>query len=537
MQLIKPYAKLVPLVGSESSEFTIKDGVACLRRIEWAARFSHATEDAQTDSSWERFVRAVVIGHGDWSVVEHASVSVDFLVDRGVSHELVRHRLFGFTQCLSGETRIRKDLSLKDAIAGQTIFSVAPNGAVVPNKIKSVLRKGRGEVFEVLTSLGYRLRATLAHEFSTRCCYKPLAQISPGESINVNGRPCLLTIDDLVLTEEFRNGLCPQEISDKYRAPYSSVTRRLRFLGIHNDRCNDKNPEKYSKNHTVESYARMRASIRSGYEAGRKPWNFGRTRLDTPSIQRMADANTFNPWKNGFGLDNTNWKGGSRAYGVRKKKSIKICELCSRSGKLEVYHRDEDTTNNSDENLIKLCLNCHKKIHCGWWVGTIAHLDTVVSILSVGWEDLWDLEMEDPFANYVANGFVVHNSSTRFINYVKKIPPSFVYPDGGVDEEVDEDWTAAIESAETSYKKLIAKGWPPQKARSVFPNALSTRILVTGNLRNWRHALIMRTPRETHPQFREVTIPLLAEFKEKIPILFEDIVPGAKQSEAIKVGR
>src|ERR1700720_154867 len=103
MTIVKPYAKMIPLIGSNHPESTVReftkgDGLACLRRIEWAARFSHATEDAQTPDSWERFIDAVVIKHGDWSVVEHATVSVDFLVDRGVTHELVRHRLFSFTQ-------------------------------------------------------------------------------------------------------------------------------------------------------------------------------------------------------------------------------------------------------------------------------------------------------------------------------------------------------------------------------------------------------------------------------------------------------
>lgn len=223
MTIVEPYAKIIPMPGNH--DFTRSHGEDLIRRIEWAARFSHATEDAQTADSWERFVRAVVIGHGDWSVVEHAGVSVDFLVDRGITHELVRHRLFGFTQ-----------------------------------------------------------------------------------------------------------------------------------------------------------------------------------------------------------------------------------------------------------------------------------------------------------------------SSTRFINYAKKMPPTFVYPGADVVEH-DPDWDAAILFAEEAYKKLVAKGWRPQEARSVFPNALSSRILVTGNLRNWRHFLIMRTTRETHPQFRQVTLPLLAEFQEKIPILFEDIVPLDSQAVAIKKAR
>src|SRR5258707_10191430 len=69
-----------------------------LRFIEKQARISHRSGEAQTEDSWKRFITAVVIGHGDWSVVEHASVTATIRVDRGVTHELVRHRLFSFTQ-------------------------------------------------------------------------------------------------------------------------------------------------------------------------------------------------------------------------------------------------------------------------------------------------------------------------------------------------------------------------------------------------------------------------------------------------------
>jgi thymidylate synthase (FAD) len=49
--------------------------------------------------------------------------------------------------------------------------------------------------------------------------------------------------------------------------------------------------------------------------------------------------------------------------------------------------------------------------------------------------------------------------------------------------------------------------------------------------------LLMRTSKEAHPQMREVMIPLLAEFQERIPILFEDIVPLERQAVAIRRGR
>jgi thymidylate synthase (FAD) len=135
--------------------------------------------------------------------------------------------------------------------------------------------------------------------------------------------------------------------------------------------------------------------------------------------------------------------------------------------------------------------------------------------------------------------FSFTQESTRFVNYEKKMPPSFVYPDpdnweGYID---DPKWCEHIVACESVYRGKLVQGWPPQKARSVFPNALASRIIVTGNLRNWRHFLIMRTCKESHPQMRQVTIPLLKEFQEKIPILFEDIIPEERQSEAIKKAR
>src|SRR5882672_1988450 len=74
------------------------DGVQALMFIERMARISHRSEDRQTGDSWQRFIKFVVMDKGDWSVVEHASATVIFRVDRGITHELVRHRLFSFTQ-------------------------------------------------------------------------------------------------------------------------------------------------------------------------------------------------------------------------------------------------------------------------------------------------------------------------------------------------------------------------------------------------------------------------------------------------------
>lgn len=74
------------------------DGISALRKIEAMGRISHRSESRQDETSWEPFIREHVLNHGDWSITEHVSATVVFRVDRGITHELVRHRLFSFTQ-------------------------------------------------------------------------------------------------------------------------------------------------------------------------------------------------------------------------------------------------------------------------------------------------------------------------------------------------------------------------------------------------------------------------------------------------------
>jgi len=73
------------------------------------------------------------------------------------------------------------------------------------------------------------------------------------------------------------------------------------------------------------------------------------------------------------------------------------------------------------------------------------------------------------------------------------------------------------------YERLIKLGVKPEMARSILPNSLKTEIIVTGNMRQWRHFLKLRTHNTAHPQIREVAVPLLEELKRKLPELFDDI--------------
>lgn len=126
--------------------------------------------------------------------------------------------------------------------------------------------------------------------------------------------------------------------------------------------------------------------------------------------------------------------------------------------------------------------------------------------------------------------------STRFVNYGKS-ELRFIKPpvSGGDAQDIYTLWQHSIDQAETAYLLMLTRGISPQIARSVLPNSLASKIIITYNLRAWRHFFIMRTCKEAHPQMREITIPLLHEFQSKIPILYDDIIPNMRQADAMRL--
>ncbi len=135
-----------------------------------------------------------------------------------------------------------------------------------------------------------------------------------------------------------------------------------------------------------------------------------------------------------------------------------------------------------------------------------------------------------------------HNSfsiqSTRFCDFNKKglsfiIPPWVSIPEGdymlthvlGTDN-CDSVWFRSLQLAASSYTDLREMGWKPEQARSVLPNSLTTEIVSSANIRQWRTVFRQRTARATHPQCRQVMIMLYDQLiSAGLGIFFEDIVP------------
>lgn len=117
--------------------------------------------------------------------------------------------------------------------------------------------------------------------------------------------------------------------------------------------------------------------------------------------------------------------------------------------------------------------------------------------------------------------------STRYCNYVKDdfgseitvIKPLFL-----VEKTPGyEIWQATCKVAEGSYFAMLEFGCSPQEARAVLPNSLKTEVVMTANLREWRHFFRLRCSKAAHPQMREVATQALTLMQSAIPVVFDDI--------------
>ena len=131
----------------------------------------------------------------------------------------------------------------------------------------------------------------------------------------------------------------------------------------------------------------------------------------------------------------------SRSYGkgtkqIKKaqeeyKNRIGKCEKCGNKACLELHHIDGNHENNKEENWKVLCSDCHKKFQGSTFKGFEYdyEFDYITEINYVGIEDCYDITMSgnEDTANFVANGFVVHNCSHTIVYPDDKYQNAYFY--------------------------------------------------------------------------------------------------------------
>lgn len=127
--------------------------------------------------------------------------------------------------------------------------------------------------------------------------------------------------------------------------------------------------------------------------------------------------------------------------------------------------------------------------------------------------------------------------STRYCNYtdgkfgsqITVIDPRYGF---GWDLTKEDDlnkwkvWNKAMDAAEWSYRQMLKYGATPQEARTVLPNSLKTELVMTMNLREWRHFIRLRTSPAAHPQMQEAANLIAEVFTLYYPAFFDDLEAG-----------
>lgn len=522
MKIVKPSAKLIDNINATE----------IYAKIERCGRVCYQSEPKGKP---EEFIR-MLIKRGHESVLEHVSLTFNVVSSRGVMDEFTRHRLASF--CVTGDTVIpsysdsarftgkkrtieeiynwSKDAKCQAAFKALVIRSFdEETHTIIPNKIKQVFYNGIQDVFEIKTASGRAIKCTAGHRFFTAQGWKCLSDINVGDSIYSNGKE-LLENEDWIRHNYLTLNKTRKQVALEIGCCEATLYKAFQRFGIFkpwSDRPNSHPGHGIKGMFSMEQ--RKAISIR---KSGKNNEGYKLDRETLSSSGGYSEAHRF--------FD-----------GVEK-----VCENCGATESVEIHHIDKNPRHNSRDNIKFLCPKCHRLWHKPFAIG--AFVDNVCSISYVGKQKVFDLEMESPYHNYIANGLIVHNSveSTRYCKYGEltfiepifwdKNEPSETYEVLNDDEGETafakrpnkyNAWLQTMEGISVVYKFLIDNGAKPEEARSVLPLCIKSEYYVTANLREWRHILKLRTSPKAHPEMRFIAGQILSTFKEKLPVIVEDI--------------
>lgn len=192
---------------------------------------------------------------------------------------------------------------------------------------------------------------------------------------------------------------------------------------------------------------------------------------------------------------------------VDYKKIMKNLERACRT----CYRSEDKITDESYKTLLKNCVNRgHESI--------LEHEKITIRMIC-------DIGVYKDLTRHRIASFSIE--STRYCNYGKDKFDNeikFIKP-VNIEEgtELYVEWKKACETIEDCYKKMAKQGATPDQMRMILPHSTAAIVTMTANIREWKHILALRTTKHTHPAVEQVMIPLLKNFKEKMPEIFENI--------------
>ena len=441
-------------------------------------------------------------------------------------------------------------------------------GTFVAGKVKQVICSGVKPVFTVKLADGKTITATKTHRYLTRDGWMTLEDAVGGLVITANGTVVYGQSD----VELMANGRPIYQDAAWLREHY--ITKGLSQAAI--AELAGASP------HTIRAWIRkyhLQKPLGS-WSMGKTPWNKGlcyQSRVSKSAAEREATRQRMR------GAGNHRWRGGISSQAIALRRCVNAlrptvytrdsycCRLCGkRGGRLSIHHilpvwARPDLVCDPD-NMVTLCRSCHLNVNqheedyvetFGRTIGELGDKPRplqrtprlvprpvrIVAIAYAGEQMTYDIIMEGPHHNFVANGIVTHNSqlsqryvSGRMLRFVER-------PEYQEDEQLHAQFLERIERAAGEYAALSNRLLEMQQAgtkilsaeartdlrkkvqqcaRSVLPNETEAPIVVTGNARAWRHFTEMRASAHAEVEIRELAVRIFLCLYLTDPVLFSD---------------
>ena len=413
---------------------------------------------------------------------------------------------------------------------------------LVWSEIKEVFSTGKKPVFEVVIQTGIkgnklRIKATENHKFLTLDGWKELKDISVSGFVATNGIFILDNIDELrrITLEMINNKVTKSDYAKQFNISELSLVKRLQKIDMIYSDISFEITNYHLKSWCLENKQKM-IEIGKNFKEMAEHFNINKNTLSKwfrrhNIIYSKEEIILLKKpsWNKGITGENSHSYGKILSDKSREKISQKLVKPLGetalgfrfrihsywmadfrRSKILEIFNnkcarcQTEDLSNVEldhikpvrlypnlafeESNIQPLCKKCHveKTLEENELNNHTYTFNFVESITLIGEEDTYDLEVEHPDHNYVANGIIVHNSR-RYVSG-KRIPFEYYTSEKlkGFSAEIGEESYDAepiktsiedlIKYNENMYYALLEAGVKPQEARRVIPQMGYTQI-------------------------------------------------------------
>lgn len=444
------------------------------------------------------------------------------------------------------------------------------SGQIVHTRITDVWESGVKPVFKVTLANGYHLTMSKDHLCLTDRGWLTLEQAT---GLRLGPTGATTWRDDSPLFAA--NGL-PLHQSKEWLADQRSTDRSVSEIA-ENAGVSYHTIRKWLRNHGLEFSSKERGALSGRSQRGQRR-QFSRRPISAEGLANIRQARSgtqSNFWKGGVASERASigrWTT-DHAAAVHQHCGHR-CAICQQSGKLHAHHVDPVWHNAARaldiENLTSLCDTCHRRLHAndlelefladvGSQLGLSGFFERhparqvldrkprprptrlcrqfvpLAKIEYVGEEMTYDVAVEGPHHNFVANGFIVHNSfneeSGRYVKLDDEfcVPESFrvrigkamdyQYADLPPDENaaMQAEVNAHYEVARALYESLLQRGVAREHARMVLPVAQYTTFFWTVNALALMNFLNLRNSPHAQAEIQAYASVIEDMFRERMP--------------------